>query len=371
MRERRDTGPPSGRRALIVTALCLVVTLAVGIAARPVPDRLPEKAIGDQKLADLARGILGGDQHALAVACVTAETRRTAVLGAAPTDRFEAGSISKGVTGLLFADMIDRGEVDPGDRLGTYLPVDGDLGQVTLAQLATHTSGLPTQLPTAGQFARNLWASLSAGNPYRGSVQQRLDAVRGIALDSPPGTYSNLGFELLGAALAAAAGQPYRDLVRERILLPVGLTEATYPYADSELTERDLRGETAGGRTSAAWLGEAFAPAGGLRADIDQTATFTQRLLTGRAPGMDALKPKVTEDGVSTGWAWITIRSPYDDRPVTWHNGGTGGFTSFLGIDPERGTGVVLLTARAQPVNDLTRAGYQLLDRPERDGGCG
>ena len=62
-------------------------------------------------------------------------------------------------------------------RLGTLLPVTGALAEVTLSQLATHTSGLPTQLPTLRQAGRNYWASLTAGNPYGGPVQQRLDAI--------------------------------------------------------------------------------------------------------------------------------------------------------------------------------------------------
>jgi CubicO group peptidase (beta-lactamase class C family) len=48
---------------------------------------------------------------------------------------------------------------------------------------------------------------------------------------------------------------------------------------------------------------------------------------------------------------------------VTWHNGGTGGFTAFLGIDRERGTGVVILSARQEPPSTTTRAGFALLDR--------
>jgi CubicO group peptidase (beta-lactamase class C family) len=234
---------------------------------------------------------------------------------------------------------------------------------VTLSQLATHTSGLPTQLPTLRQAGRNYWASLTAGNPYDATVQQRLAAVQEVRLDAPPGTYSNLGFELLGAALASAVDRPYRNLLRERILIPVGLTGATVPYADAELTDADLFGQTAGGRTADAWLGEALAPAGGVRADIGEMAVLTQRLITGEAPGMDALTPKSTVDDTPTGWAWITLPSPVDERPVTWHNGGTGGFTSFLGIDRERQTGVVILSSRQEPPNTTTRAGFGLLDR--------
>ena len=123
--------------------------------------------------------VIGDDRPALAVACVTPSSIRTAVTGAAATDRFEIGSISKGLTGLLLADMIERGEVRADTRLGTLLPVTGALAEVTLSQLATHTSGLPTQLPTLRQVGRNYWASMTAGNPYDGSVQRAAGRSRG------------------------------------------------------------------------------------------------------------------------------------------------------------------------------------------------
>lgn len=358
---RRDVTPGRGPRSAAVVAVCVVLGLAAGLVWRPAPTPLPSAAHGDRALADLARRVVGRDRPALAVACVASTTVRTAAIGAAPGDRLEVGSISKGLTGLLFADMVERGEVRADTPLGALLPVSGDLAEVRLSQLATHRSGLPPQLPTLGQAGRNSWATLTAGNPYDGTVADRLGALAGIALDSPPGTYSNLAFELLGAALAVAADRPYRDLLRDRILRPVGLSEALVPYDADELADRDILGQTGGGRTSDAWLGEAMAPAGGVRADIDQMAIFTQRLLTGRAPGMDALEPKVTEGDESTGWAWVTMPSPADGRTITWHNGGTGGFTSFLGVDRERGVGVVIMSARGESPDHVTLAGFQLL----------
>lgn len=351
------------RPTVLVVAACAGLALVLGVLWRPAPASLPAAIAGDASLGQLGREVIGDDRPALAVACVSPGSIRTAVMGAQATDRFEIGSISKGLTGLLLADMIERGEVRPDTRLETLLPVTGALGRVTLSQLATHTSGLPTQLPTLQQAGRNYWATLTAGNPYDGSVQERLAALRDVPLDATPGTYSNLGFELLGAALASAADRPYRDLVRERVLIPAGLSGATVPYADAELTDTDLLGQTGGGRTADAWLGEALAPAGGTRADIAGMAALTQRLLTDEAPGMEALTPKSTVDDTPTGWAWITLPSPVNERPVTWHNGGTGGFTSFLGIDRERQVGVVILSSLQESPNTTTRAGFELLDR--------
>ena len=65
--------------------------------------------------------------------------------------------------------MIDRGEVRADTRVAALLPVAGPLGDVTLSQLATHTSGLPTQLPTPEQVGRNY-----LGRPDRRQTVRRL-----------------------------------------------------------------------------------------------------------------------------------------------------------------------------------------------------
>ncbi|MEU0067785.1 hypothetical protein ABZ085_31975, partial [Streptomyces albidoflavus] len=83
------------------------------------------------------------------------------------------------------------------------------------------------------------------------------------------------------------------------------------------------------------------------------------------AAGVGALDPVAPFGaGARIGAAWITVE--IDGRPVTWHNGGTGGFRSWLGLDRARGTGLVVLSATAAPVD---RQGFALL--AEYRGGNG
>jgi CubicO group peptidase (beta-lactamase class C family) len=367
---------PTSRRSrwptVLLVTVCTVAALVVGVLTRPVAGPLPAAASGDQQLAAAARSVAGENRPALAVACVSTRPglgtiTQTAVIGTEPDARFEIGSISKGLTGLLLADMIERGEVTADQKLGTLLDVSGPLANVTLEQLATHHSGLPVQALTLRQAGRNYWAELTAGNPYGQSIQDRIHAADTMKLSSPPGTYSNVGFELLGAALAAAAGRPYPELLRERILLPIGMTDTIVPTDSGQLSDRDLSGETEGGRTADPWLGEAIGPAGGARADVADMASLARALLDRSAPGIDALKPKAEVDGDAIGWAWMTRPNPGSGRTVVWHNGGTGGFTSFIGIDTETKTAIVLLSAVGESPSLITGEGFQLLDRAE---GC-
>jgi serine-type D-Ala-D-Ala carboxypeptidase/endopeptidase len=155
------------------------------------------------------------------------------VVGAAPVIRawgavsdasvFEAGSVSKIVTGLLLALAIQAAEVSADDRLDRYLPGTGRAGQATLAELATHTSGLP-RLP-APVLVRAL---LRPRNPYFGVTLPRLVRYTRMVRPGQAGkaVYSNLGVALLGHALARAAGLPYWDLARERVLHPLGMSRS-------------------------------------------------------------------------------------------------------------------------------------------------
>ncbi len=109
-------------------AACAALALVLAVAWRPAPTRLPAATTGDASLGQLGRQVIGDDRPALAVACVTPAGIRTAVMGAAATDRFEIGSISKGLTGLLLADMIERNR-SGGHPVGTLLPVTGALAE--------------------------------------------------------------------------------------------------------------------------------------------------------------------------------------------------------------------------------------------------
>ena len=74
-----------------------------------------------------------------------------------------------------------------------------------------------------------------------------------------------------------------------------------------------------------------------MRADVADAARLARALLVGDAPGIDALRPRADFAPDRIGWAWLSRPDPVTGRTVVWHNGGTGGFTSFLGVDREAG----------------------------------
>jgi CubicO group peptidase (beta-lactamase class C family) len=99
---------------------------------------------GDADLAVRAAHHLGRRHDRFVVAVARAGGMRTAHVGLEPGSEVEIGSVSKGLTGMLFAGSRRRGETTDGTRLGDLLPLHGSpSAAVTLGELATHRSGLP------------------------------------------------------------------------------------------------------------------------------------------------------------------------------------------------------------------------------------
>ncbi|GEA87372.1 serine hydrolase domain-containing protein [Cellulomonas cellasea] len=322
------------------------------------PEPRTDHPLPDDALADRVRRLLGRRHPVVGVAAVTPGGTSTALLGAAPDADLEIGSVSKGVTGLLYVDALDRGEVSASTTLGDHLDLGGSaVGAVRLADLATHRSGLPRLAPGTHVLRRSVALWRHGTNPYGETLDELLDSVRPVVPGAPRPRYSNLGFALLGHAVAAAAGTSYPDLLRTRVAEPLALDPFYVARTPDELRPEALLGRSRRGKAQEAWTGEGIAPAGGIRSSLDAAARLTAALLDGSAPGLRALDPVAPLGrGAQVGAAWVTL--DMRGRTVTWHNGGTGGFRSWLGLDRAAGTGVVVIAATAVSVD---RAGFALL----------
>jgi CubicO group peptidase (beta-lactamase class C family) len=135
---------------------------------------------------------------------------------------FDLASLTKVVaTTTVMLALAGRGELGLGDPLAAYLPdaAAGRDGRVTVAQLLTHTSGLPG----SRRFYR--WCRSRA---------ELLRDLRQITPERPPGSgvaYSDPGFMLLGEVVAAVAGEPLDGAVRRLVTGPLGLTALPPPNA--------------------------------------------------------------------------------------------------------------------------------------------
>lgn len=342
------TAPPRRGLAAIIAAV-IVGTLLVLIT--PFPRGFQGETTGDAALVEQVEETLGRQHwHHVAAAKIDGDDVTWGGVGADENSEFEIGSITKTFTAALFADAIERGEIDEDTRLGDVWPeLDGDVAEVTLASIAMQRSGLP-RLEPATNF-RDGFASVLSGylhtDPYRGTGADLIDSVKDVDVGKKEPKYSNFAFGLLGQALATVAGSSYGDLVRDRITEPLGMSSTYVPESAEGLSH----GYTASGLPAAPWTLGGTSPSGAIRSTAHDLSIWLRATADGTAPGAKAAEPRADFDESNhIGWAWLTAtdRSPN----LTWHNGGTGGYRSFLGFDPESGKGIIVLADSAIGVDD-------------------
>lgn len=294
------------------------------------------------KPGPLAEGTGGG----IAVGVIDHGVRRIFVFGTAQRDSiFEIGSISKTFTGLLLARMVEQRKVRFDEPVRDLLPAgtvpkpDGE--EITLLDLATQHSGLP-RMPDNVHPAdpQNPYADYRAADLYR------FLASHGVAKPAHAEfLYSNLGFGLLGQALAHRAGQPYPVLLADQIAQPLGLKDTTVSLSASQQA-RFIQGHDAEHHPAHAWDFDAVGGAGAIRSTASDMLTYLEaQLHPEKFPPLAAAIAQTHElradalPGMRIGLAWLYV----EKAGYYWHNGGTGGFSSYAFFDPQHDcAGVVL-----------------------------
>ncbi|MGO1384720.1 MAG: serine hydrolase domain-containing protein [Arachnia sp.] len=343
------------------TGLVVVLILVLGVLHAPHRPSRPVSVVGDTELMSAAvQESLTGQLGKVSMLSIEDEDLRFAHMDAEESTQYEIGSITKTFTALLFADAIARGEVEAGTTLGQVFSIPGSpMEDVRLDELASHRSGLPRLPTTIRSLARGMATSFTHGDPYTDDVQAVLDTASQQSLaDRSTVQYSNLGMAVLGLAIAERSKMTYSDLVRVRITEPLGMKNTFVPASkdDPRILEADgpaITGLTENGLDAAPWTMGGYAAAGAIRSTPHDMALYAGALLEGSAPGSAALVPRfdASPEGMERiGYAWFTEQ--LEGREITWHNGGTGGYSSFLALDMQRKTAIVILGGTAGGVDD-------------------
>ena len=268
--------------------------------------------------------------------------------GTGPDSVFQIGSVTKGLTGLLLADLDARGQVSLADRATDYLP-GASPGRVTLLDLATHTSGLPRLPPGLLRYAL-----LRPRDPYAWYPARRFlrEARRSLAAapGGQPYLYSNYGFGLLGYLLGQAAGTGYERLLAERVCGPLGLLATAL---DAASVQTPVQGYQRG-RPVPPWRLGVMSAAGGLYSTAADLARLLTACLEPDTTSLgsvirSALAPRAPISGnQEIGLAWHHVLR--DGRRVIWHNGMTGGYSAIVAFSPARRAGIAALANGAGPL---------------------
>jgi serine-type D-Ala-D-Ala carboxypeptidase/endopeptidase len=267
---------------------------------------------------------------------------RLAGAGVEAESRFEIGSVTKVYTAELLAILAERGVVRLEDAVAKYLPTrirrELDPRSITLLDLATHRSGLP-RLPPNLRPAH-------ASDPYARYGTSELDEyLKKAPLQRPlqqQFLYSNLGYAILGYALSQAAGASYCEMLSREILTPLNLTQTTLAMA-GQVNPKVLSGHTQTGRPAQHWTFDACAPAGALCSTVKDQLKWLLSLLAD--PDRATLQPHASAGTGQVGLGWM-IRP---DGESCWHNGATGGFSSYVALHRKQHYGVVVLANRHAP----------------------
>lgn len=284
---------------------------------------------------------------------------------------FEIGSITKTFTGLLLQEMVERGQMKLDDPVAQYLPASVKLPiyqgrQITLLQLATHTSGFP-------DGPDNLDPK-RADNSRADYTFEKLDAfVSGYKLTREPGSkheYSTVGIALLGQAIALKAQTNYESLVVDRICRPLKM-DSTRITLLPELKSRFAQGHNYYGYRVSHTDWGALSPGAALRSTANDMLKYISANLgltsSSLTPAMEkthvsyfqAHLDSDTDVDTDIGLTWMIMHAS-DDTTLIGHGGLTRGFVTFIGFDLTRHRGVVVLCNSLDL--DVSRIGRILLE---------
>lgn len=314
----------------------------------------------DPAVRERAEALTRGGQHAgIVIAVIEGKDSAVYGFGRGNQDRlpdadtvYEIGSVTKTITGLLLAQAVVAGKVTLAELVADLLPGYAMPGTkeraITLRDLATHYSGLP-RLPG------NL-APADLNDPYADYGEPQLRAfladhvmarASGAAFE-----YSNLGYGLLGTALAAKAGQSYETLLQTQIAGPLGM-RSTSSLMSPALRARLAPGHLADGKPAQHWQFQAIAGAGAVLSTPRDMVAYVQSFML-KPDQAHALAVQPQRDiggGKQIGLSWI--RDQAKGQPFIWHNGQTGGYASFAGFTPDGQRGVVVLSNTSTTVDAL------------------
>jgi len=380
--------PLNFERQAVASSLPPAPPLTYDAAMAPVPAGQLQAVLSKDLTQALTSGALASSTGVgITIGIVDHGEKQVFSYGTAKPDSiFEIGSITKTFTGLLLAQMVEQGKVRFDEPVRELLHDAGAVtkpggSEITLIDLATQHSGLPG-MPDNFKPA-------DSSNPYadyRAADLYGFLAKHGVAKPTDATfLYSNLGFGLLGQALAERAGVSYSELLHNEITGPLGMKDTAVALS-AEQQLRFITGHDTAHHPAHAWDLDALAGAGAIRSTADDMLTFLQTNLhpdklpfgTSKTPSGQTLPAALAQShelradalpGMRIALAWLYV-------PATgsyWHNGGTGGYSCFAAFNPKTDRAVVVLVNTSGDFADRLgqHIGQRLAGKPAISLGTG
>jgi CubicO group peptidase (beta-lactamase class C family) len=273
------------------------------------------------------------------------EVKRGSKTLATSSTIYEIGSVSKVFCGILLANAILENKVNAEDDIRNYLPGEypnlqvGD-NYIQLIHLVNHTSGLPRLPDDIGAQQ-----DYNALNPYKNYNREMVfNYLKKIQLSKQPGKvceYSNIGMGLLGIILERVYGKPFEELVKEKITSSFGMNNTSIRL-NTDQEKKFATGYNIVGKETPHWELEAIAAAGAVRSSPGDMLTFLKANLEEKNEALKRSHQSTFNTGNTIAMAWHIMKTKQGNNMI-WHNGGTFGFSAFIGFVKEKNCGVVIL----------------------------
>jgi len=278
---------------------------------------------------------------------------------ATPDTLYGMGSITKSITGLSVVELAEAGRLSLSDPVDEYIEhfADAPGDPITLAELLSHTSGMPATSP--GLLAQSL-TGVPAGVASEDDRERLVrEATEWRATDRERFMYYNTGYDLLGRVIEAVDGREYAEYVRREVFDPLGMDRSTFHREPFEADEDAMTGYQAGEdapEPAEFPFEELIHPSGGLVSSPREMgrflrATMTDGTLDGeRIVSPDALerchRPRATRhtylDGTDQEYGYGWMRQPFLDDHLVGHGGSILVSTAYAGFLADEGLGVAV-----------------------------
>ena len=275
---------------------------------------------------------------------------------------FEIGSVTKVFTAYLLSLAVQDKLIDLDDNIWDRLESEEkDQPKITYKQLSNHTSGIP-------RISAHLEKRMTDGaDPYKSYGQAELQEYLNtkLKLETEPGrkyAYSNVAVGLLGYSVSRHYGADYRSVMQRKVLDQLEMQSS---YLDPDDVKENLVGGIGFmGQPTVGWHFGALGGAGCMLSNSRDMIAFIKANFK-KDKVLKRIRKKTFEinDFLDMGLGWHIVKSE-DGHKYYFHNGGTGGYTSFLCIDTDRKLGMVILTNVSgfhPKMTDIDKMGFALM----------
>jgi D-alanyl-D-alanine-carboxypeptidase/D-alanyl-D-alanine-endopeptidase len=270
--------------------------------------------------------------------------------GGAPNDQtlYDMGSLTKTHTGLVLAQAVSDELIGLDDPIARYLPgIDPDVFQrdgvaVTVRHLATHVSGMPTDL-ACGEPELAPQARLDCFMAHdRADLMARLANLELLATPGAEYRYSNPGIRVLGAVLEDLYDAPFDALVRRIVFARTGQIDTHVTLSPEDRARWRIGSHENGLPVPDA--SDYVNPAGGLKASTPDMGRYLAFYVSSGDPLADRAMALLAGDSDGLGRAYVWNTFQLDTEGQLYHGGGTFGTSAWASVYPREALAIFLVT---------------------------